>query len=231
MKRIIFPLDVSSKKEAIEFVNLLKEEVEIFKIGLELFCKYGPEIVKEITNLNVKIFLDLKLHDIPNTVYRAVRNLLQYNPLFITVHLEEYEKFKKFVYEKTLFNGFLGVTWLTSLSENNLHFLTDNPDLKVLDFVLKKAEIYYRANCCGIVCSAHEAKIVKEKFGDKLKIICPGIRLSDSSDDDQERVMTPERAVENGADFLVIGRPIREAENPLKVCREINFTLKNIEGG
>ena len=231
MKKIIFPLDVSSKKEAIEFVNLLKEEVEIFKIGLELFCKYGPEIVKEISNLNVKIFLDLKLHDIPNTIYKAVRNLLQYKPLFITVHLEEYEKFKKFVYDKTLFNGFLGVTLLTSLSEENLHFLTDNPNLSVSDFVLKKAEIYYKANCCGIVCSGYEAKKVKEMFGDKLKIICPGIRLTDSSKDDQERIMTPEKAVQNGADYLVIGRPIREAKDPLQVCREINIKLKNIEGG
>ncbi len=227
MKRIIFPLDVSNKGEAIDFVKLLKDEVEIFKIGLELFCKYGPEILKDISKFNVKIFLDLKLHDIPNTVYGAVKNLMNFNPFFITVHLEEYKKFKKFVYDRTNFKGFLGVTWLTSLDEEALQFLTENRDLSVTDFVLKKAEIYYKAGCCGIVCSAHEAKKVREKFGDRLKIICPGIRLSDSSSDDQARVMTPKEAVKNGADFLVIGRPIREANNPLKVCREINLRLND----
>ena len=180
MKRIIFPLDFSDKNEALNFVKLLKDEVEIFKVGLELFCKYGPEILEELYNLNVKIFLDLKLHDIPNTVYGAVKNLLKFEPLFITIHLEEYEKFKKFVYEPTNYNGFLGVTWLTSLDENSLHFLTENKKISVTDFVLKKAEIYHNANCCGIVCSPHEAKFVKEKFREKLKIICPGIRLTDS---------------------------------------------------
>ncbi len=225
MKRIIFPLDVSQKNDAIDFVKLLKDEVEIFKIGLELFCKYGPEILNDISKLNVKIFLDLKLHDIPNTVYGAVKNLLNFNPFFITIHLEEYEKFRKFVFDKTNFKGFLGVTWLTSLDENSLHFLTENKNMSVIDFVLKKAEIYYKSGCCGIVCSAHEAKKVKEKFGNKLKIVCPGIRLSESSSDDQERIMTPEKAIKNGADFLVIGRPIREANDPLEICRKINAEI------
>ncbi len=225
MKRIIFPLDVSQKNDAIDFVKLLKDEVEIFKIGLELFCKYGPEILNDISKLNVKIFLDLKLHDIPNTVYGAVKNLLNFNPFFITIHLEEYEKFRKFVFDKTNFKGFLGVTWLTSLDENSLHFLTENKNMSVIDFVLKKAEIYYKSGCCGIVCSAHEAKKVKEKFGNKLKIVCPGIRLSESSSDDQERIMTPEKAIKNGADFLVIGRPIREANDPLGICRKINAEI------
>lgn len=225
MKRIIFPLDVSDKNEALNFVKLLKDEVEIFKVGLELFCKYGPEILEKLYNLNVKIFLDLKLHDIPNTVYGAVKNLLNFNPFFITIHLEEYEKFRKFVFDKTNFKGFLGVTWLTSLDENSLHFLTENKNMSVIDFVLKKAEIYYKSGCCGIVCSAHEAKKVKEKFGNKLKIVCPGIRLSESSSDDQERIMTPEKAIKNGADFLVIGRPIREANDPLGICRKINAEI------
>ena len=227
MKKIIFPLDVSSKKEAIDFVNLLKSEVEIFKVGLELYCKYGNEILKEISKFNIKIFLDLKLHDIPNTVYGAVKNLLEYNPYFITIHLEEAEKFKKLVFEKTNFRGFLGITWLTSLDEKALHFLTDNKKISIIDFVLKKAEIYLNAGCCGIVCSPHEAKYVKEKFGDKLKIICPGIRLPDSHADDQERITTPELAIKNGADFLVIGRPIRNADDPLEVARRINLTINN----
>ncbi len=222
MKRIIFPLDVSDKDQAINFVKILKEEIEIFKIGLELFCKYGPQILEDIIRFNVKIFLDLKLHDIPNTVYGAVKNLLKYNPEFITIHLEESEKFKKIVYEKTNYKGFLGITWLTSLNEESLKSLTGNKNISVIEFVLKKTEIYLNAGCCGIVCSAHEAKIIKNKFGNKLKIICPGIRLSNSSVDDQERVMTPEKAIENGADYLVIGRPIRNADNPLEIARKIN---------
>jgi len=228
MKRIIFPLDVSSKDEALKFVKLLKDEVEIFKIGLELFCKYGPDILKEISKFDVKIFLDLKLHDIPNTVFGAVKNLIEFKPFFITIHLEEYEKFRKIVFEKTGFEGFLGITWLTSLDEESLHFLTGNEKISIIDFVLKKAEIYYRAGCCGIVCSAHEAKYVKKRFGNNLKIICPGIRLDSEKKDDQERIMTPERAIENGADFLVIGRPIRNADNPIEVAKKINEVINDI---
>ncbi len=227
MKRIIFPLDVSEKDEAFYYINILKEEVEIFKIGLELFCKYGPEILKDMSKFQVKIFLDLKLHDIPNTMLRAIKNLLKYNPYFLTIHLEEAEKFKKIVYDATSFNGFLGVTYLTSLDEKSLHFLTGNENLTIIDYVLKKAEIYFKANCFGIVCSPLEAKFVKEKFGNKLRIICPGIRFSENKVDDQERIMTPERAINNGADFLVIGRPIRNAKNPLEVCKNINLKINN----
>ena len=225
MKRIIFPLDFSDKNEALNFIQLLKDEVEIFKIGLELFCKYGPEILKEISKFQVKIFLDLKLHDIPNTMLGAIKNLLKYNPYFITIHLEEAEKFKKIVYDAIGFNGFLGVTYLTSLDEESLHFLTENKNLTIIDYVLKKAEIYFKANCYGIVCSPHESKFVKEKFGNKLKIICPGIRFSENKADDQERIMTPEKAIKNGADFLVIGRPIRNAKDPVEVCKRINVEI------
>ncbi len=229
MKRIIFPLDVSSKKEAIEFVKLLKSEVEIFKIGLELFCAYGPEILKEISKFNVKIFLDLKLHDIPNTIFGAVKNLLKFNPYFITVHLEEHEKFKRFVYERTNYKGFLGVTWLTSLNESSLQYLTENYKLTVEKFVLKKAEIYLKARCCGVVCSPFEAEAIRKRFQNNLKIICPGIRLTSSKEDDQERIATPEIAIKNGADYLVIGRPIREANDPLRLCKEINQRINKLE--
>ncbi len=225
MKRIIFPLDFSDIEEAEYFIEILKPEVDIFKIGLELFYKAGIKWVEKILKTHdIKIFLDLKLHDIPNTVYRAVKNLLYLNPTFITVHLDEYEKFYKFVVEPTGFKGFLAVSFLTSLNEKNLRDLTENRNITIIDFVLKKADYAFKSHCAGIVCSAYEAKFIKEKFGNSLKIITPGIRFKESSisNDDQERIVTPTEAIENGADYLVIGRPIRTAPNPLSLCKQIN---------
>jgi orotidine-5'-phosphate decarboxylase len=227
MKRIIFPLDVSNEEEAEYFIDTLKEEVEIFKIGLELFYKTGINWVKKIVSeKNIKLFLDVKLHDIPNTVYGAVKNLLHVNPYFITVHLEEYKNFKKYVYDKTLYNGFLSVTFLTSLDENDLHNLYVKENITVKDYVLKKAEIALNAGCKGVVCSAGEASAVKEKFGNSLTIVTPGIRLETNAKDDQKRTFTPYNAILNGSDFLVIGRPIRNAKDPLKTCREINEQIE-----
>jgi orotidine-5'-phosphate decarboxylase len=231
MKRIIFPLDVSDTKEAEHFIKLLNSEVEIFKIGLELFYKTGINWVENIKKkYDIKIFLDLKLHDIPNTVYRAVKNLLYLKPIFITVHLDEYKKFYQYVVEPSGFNDFLVVSFLTSLSEEDLKNLTNNRNITIKDFILKKAEFAYKSKCAGIVCSAQEAKYVKEKFGDSLKIITPGIRLKDGklSKDDQERVVTPVDAIKNGSDYLVIGRPIRTAENPLEICKKINQDINKI---
>ncbi len=225
MSRIIFPLDVSDLKEAEYFINLLQTEVGIFKIGMELFYKSGSQWVENIVKkFKIKIFLDLKLHDIPNTVYSAVKNLLFLKPEFITVHLDEYKKFYKYVVEPTQYKGFLVVSFLTSLSEEDLKVLTENKNITIRNFILKKAEFAYYSKCAGIVCSAFEAKYVKEKFGNKLKIITPGIRLKDNKlkNDDQERIVTPIEAIKNGADFLVIGRPIRTAKNPLEVCKKIN---------
>lgn len=226
--RIIFPLDFSDETTAEEYIRILKNHVGIFKIGLELFYKAGIGWVKKIVSEeNIKIFLDLKLHDIPNTVLGAVRNVLEVNPYFITVHLEEYTQFREKVFNTTKYNGFLNVTFLTSLDEKDLHNLFVREDISVTDYVLKKAEIAYKAGCRGVVCAASEASAVKEKFNKSLLVITPGIRLSSDNiaNDDQKRVVTPYNAILNGSDYLVIGRPIRNADNPVNVCEEINIQV------
>ncbi len=230
MSRIIFPLDVSDISEAEYFIKNLKEHVAMFKIGLELFYKTGCSWVKNIVEKeNIRIFLDVKLHDIPNTVLGAVKNLLDLEPFFITVHLDEAKQFKKIVYNNTKFKGFLSVSFLTSLSDSDLHNLYVNENITVTDYVLKKAEIALEAGCRGIVCAATEVKKVKDNFGDSLVVVTPGIRLKNVSvaGDDQKRIVTPYDAVINGSDYLVIGRPIRTADNPIEVCNRINAEVDN----
>lgn len=229
MKRIIFPLDVSDLKKAEYFIDTLKNDIDIFKIGLELFYKAGPDWVKNIVKQKkIKVFLDVKLHDIPNTVLGAVKNLLDIEPIFITVHLDESTQFFEKVYKQCKYEGFLCVSFLTSLNEKDLHNLYVKESITVKDYVLKKAEIAAGAGCRGIVCAATEAKYVKEKFGDELVIVTPGIRLKENNikNDDQKRVVTPYNAILNGSDYLVIGRPIRNAENPSEVCKKINQDIE-----
>ena len=229
MSRIIFPLDVSDISEAEHFIDILKEHVAMFKVGLELFFKAGFQWVFNISrSKNIKIFLDVKLHDIPNTVLGAVMNLLPMEPYFITVHLDEAEQFRNIVYNKSEYSGFLCVSFLTSLNEEDLHNLFVEKNIKISDYVLKKAELALEAGCKGIVCSASEAKAVKEKFGNSLVVVTPGIRLKDSGiiNDDQKRIVTPFDAILNGSDYLVIGRPIRTADNPAEVCQKINAEVE-----
>jgi orotidine-5'-phosphate decarboxylase len=228
MSRIIFPLDFSNVSEAEYFIDILKEHVAMFKIGLELFYKAGPNWVKNIVKeKNIKLFLDVKLHDIPNTVLGAVRNLLDINPEFITVHLDEAKQFREIVYKKSKFEGFLCVSFLTSLNDADLHNLYVDKSITVSDYVLKKAELSVEAGCKGLVCSASEAGRVKAEYGDELVVVTPGIRLQEGNvtGDDQKRIVTPYEAVLNGSDFLVIGRPIRRAKNPVEVCEKINIEV------
>ncbi len=225
MKKIIFPLDTNNINEAEALIISLKSDIDIFKVGLELFCFAGPQWVREIVKKHhIKIFLDLKLHDIPNTVLGAVRSILDIEPIFITVHLDEATQFYNTVYKNTLYEGFLCVTFLTSLDESDLHNLYVSKDISIKDYVIKKAELALKAGCKGIVCAAKESKFVKEKFGDSLSIITPGIRLIESGvpNDDQKRIVTPYDAIINGSDYLVIGRPIRNSLNPQATCKEIN---------
>jgi len=229
MSRIIFPLDVSDISEAEYFIDILKDNVAMFKVGLELFFKAGKAWVYNLSkNKNIKIFLDVKLHDIPNTVLGAVMNLLDIDPFFITVHLDEANQFRKIVYNKSKYSGFLCVSFLTSLNEDDLHNLYVEKNIKISDYVLKKSELAIAAGCKGVVCSASESEIVKERFGNSLVVVTPGIRLEENSieNDDQKRIVTPYNAIINGSDYLVIGRPIRNANEPVEICKKINSEVE-----
>ena len=231
---IVFPLDVPTHDEAIRYVTLLKDHVGLFKVGLELFISQGPDILKAIREISeAKIFLDLKLHDIPATTNRAFTAASQYGPEFVTVHCDEGGGILRDVAENNPGNTkILAVTLLTSLNQKNLTNLgyaeTYVDDLSGL--VLLKARLAKDAGCHGIVCSGHEVAMVRSELGPDLIVVTPGIRPAWSlvSQDDQKRVVTPQMAVNRGADYIVVGRPIRDAGDPADAAKKV---AEEIEAG
>ena len=234
--RLIFPLDVPDAQEARKHVTLLGEHLGVFKIGLELFVSEGPAIVDTIADLtDAGIFLDLKFHDIPATVQKAIRSgscLRRAN--FITVHCDP-GLLAAVAAEVPEHTKVLAVTVLTSLDARQLAALGIQSELaaEVVKLVVQRARIAKEAGCAGIVCSGHEAEAVKEECGDGLLVVTPGIRpeWGDVSKDDQRRIVTPYQAVRNGADYIVVGRPIRAATDPVEaavmVANEIQRGLED----
>ncbi|MGD8371178.1 MAG: orotidine-5'-phosphate decarboxylase [Syntrophobacterales bacterium] len=221
--RLIFPLDVPDAEQARKYVKLLGDQVGVFKVGLELFVSEGPAIVDAIADLtDAKIFLDLKFHDIPATVQRAIRSgscLRRVN--FITVHCDPV-LLEAVVAEVADHIKILAVTVLTSLDSNALLSLGIREELAAepIQLVLQRASLAKQAGCAGIVCSGREATAVKKTFGEDLLVVTPGIRpdWGNVDKDDQARVVTPYLAVKNGADYIVVGRPIREATDPVEAA-------------
>ncbi len=229
---IIFPLDVSSLNEAKQYVQLLSGHVGMFKVGLELFIRTGPEIITFIKDNGADIFLDLKLHDIPATVLRAMRGIADLNVKFATVHCGESETMLRSAVEGSGGRvGVLGVTVLTSVSGDDIKHSGFN-EVYVSDMsrlVMKRARMAKDAGVAGIVCSGLEVKMIKENFGSEFITVTPGIRPAEGmGKDDQQRVVTPGQAVKNGADYLVIGRPIRDAKDPKAAARKISEEIENI---
>ena len=232
---IVFPLDLPTYDQAMSYVDRLKDQVGLFKVGLELFISQGPRILKSIRDTaGAGIFLDLKLHDIPATVKRAFMSASKYRPRFVTIHCDEGEELLRSVAEDNPGDTkILAVTVLTSLDQKKLKALgyddkfTD--DLSAL--VLLKARMAKAAGCHGVVCSGLEVAIIKRELGPEFLAVTPGIRPAWSvvDQDDQKRIVTPADAVKNGADYVVIGRPIRDAKDPadaaMRVAEEIESAL------
>lgn len=232
---IIFPLDVPTAAEARKYVELLTDDVGMFKVGLELFVRSGPDIVKLIQACGpAGIFLDLKLHDIPATVSGAMKVIAEYCVRFVTVHCGESPAMLQAAVSAAGPVGVLGVTVLTSVSADDIRAAGFNPeyagDLSAL--VMKRATMAKAAGCAGIVCSGLEVKSVKANFGRDFIAVTPGIRpLWDAGGkDDQKRITTPAQAVQNGADYLVIGRPIRNAGDPRAAARRIAAEIDEVKG-
>jgi orotidine-5'-phosphate decarboxylase len=228
---IVFPLDVPSVKTAQHYVELLSESVGMFKVGLELFIRSGPEIIDFIkTSGTADVFLDLKLHDIPETVFRAMERIADLGIAFATVHCGETFRMLEAAVEGAKGRvGILGVTVLTSVTSEDIKasgfremFYGDMGRL-----VVKRAAMAKAAGCTGIVCSGLEVKIIKEQFGRNFIAVTPGIRpgWDVAEKHDQRRITTPARAVSDGSDYLVIGRPIRDAKDPkaaaVRIAQEI----------
>jgi orotidine-5'-phosphate decarboxylase len=224
---IIFPLDVASSGEAKKYVALLAESVGMFKVGLELFIHSGSEIIRFIHSQGAaRVFLDLKLHDIPATVGRAMARIAALEVAFATVHVGETRSMLEAAVEGSRGRvGVLGVTVLTSVSAADLEAAGYRRELcnDVRHTVMRKAQIAHATGCAGVICSGLEAKQIKEKFGKDFLAVTPGVRpnWAVAEKEDQKRISTPARAVAAGADYLVIGRPIRDAQDPRKAAARI----------
>jgi len=223
--QLIVALDVDTFDEAKKLVDILGDEVEIFKVGSQLFTTYGPEAVRYLLKTGKKVFLDLKFHDIPNTVANAITAAVGLKEggqgiFMCTLHTAGGQEMLqraseaatkaagKFQVKRPLL---LGITALTS----------DEKKDSIGQFVLKKAVLAKEAGLEGVVASSQEAALIRKKLGDDFIIVTPGIRPAGTEADDQKRITTPSEAVAQGSNFLVVGRPIVKAENPKEAAKGI----------
>lgn len=216
---LIVALDVPSLDEAERLAEKVARHVGWFKIGLELFSRVGPKCVEKLSEM-APIMLDLKLHDIPATVARAARALSELEVGMLTVHAAGGEEMLRQAAAAAPSVKLLAVTVLTSLDKSALSRVGVDEDL---EGVVRKRAVLARDNgCAGVVASPIEAPSLRVALGDGPLIVTPGIRLSDSTTDDQKRIATPRSAIASGADYIVVGRPIRDASDPARAARAIS---------
>ena len=232
-EKIILALDGLSKNEIINFLKKCPH-IRWVKVGLELFCKEGPEIIKILRKMEKKIFLDLKIYDIPNTMYATCYQISKLGVDIISVHASAGSRALKISKKASLEASselnlkppiILGVTVLTSFSQEDIKIDFDI-QTSIEDNVLKLAELSFRSGLDGCVCSPRELRTLRLTYDENFKLITPGIRLEETVKHDQKRVMTPKKAILSGASKLVIGRSITQSENPARVfwdiCKSIN---------
>lgn len=218
---VFVALDVAERQRAVELAKVLSPHIGGFKIGLELFCSLGPSIVEEIGAANT--FLDLKLHDIPNTVAGTSRALAKLGVHIFNVHClggrDMMRAAGEAAREQNASTKIIGVTILTSHDEPSLHALGLNDSPR--DAVRRLALLARESGLDGVVCSPQEIELVREECGADFLIVTPGIRPAGSAIGDQKRVLSPREALDKGADWLVIGRPITGASDPAAAAREL----------
>ena len=223
-KRIIVALDSSNFYKVKKLAETLKKEVYAFKIGYQFFFNFGIKGYKKIHSICPNIFLDLKLHDIPNTVEKGLDALLKIKPKLTTIHISGGDQMMKAAIKNKKNTKVLGVSILTSIDNSQTKKFYNQKDVSIL--VRKFSKFAKKNKLDGVVCSPNEIKYVRKEVGKNFIIVTPGIRINNKiKSDDQKRIQTPKKAIELGADYLVIGRPITESKNPLKVLKEINKTL------
>jgi orotidine-5'-phosphate decarboxylase len=223
--KIIVALDVAAEKEALNLVAQLRGDISFFKVGLQLYTAAGPEIVRKILADGAKVFLDLKLHDIPNTVARAVESAAEFGVQMLTIHLSGgTEMTLAAVAARNEGMSILGVTVLTSLTNESLQEIGITE--RINQHVLRLTQLGVSAGIDGIVASPFEVQTLRAEFGDKIKIVTPGVRPGWADAGDQKRFMTPRDALAAGADYLVIGRPITAHPKPHEAVAIILDELK-----
>ena len=226
--RLIVALDVDSEEKAVAMAEKLKSDVKLFKIGLELFSSCGPRIVERIRETGCEVFLDLKFHDIPTTVAKAASSITKLEPFMFNVHaLGGYEMMKRTV-EAVIDESkrldlvrprILAVTILTSLDEKAMKEIGLNAGSK--EDVLRLAHLAKKAGLDGVVASPSETKALRKELGKDFLIVTPGVRPEWAAANDQKRIATPGAAIKDGADYIVVGRPITASKNPAEAARDI----------
>jgi orotidine-5'-phosphate decarboxylase len=222
-QRLIVALDVSSSTAAQKIVAAVGDSARAYKVGMQLYTAQGPAIVRDLVGSGRRVFLDLKYHDIPNTVGSAVREAAQLGVSMVTVHAGGGRKMLRAAVEagqgvnKELL--VLAVTVLTSLDESDLNMLGIRGN--VLDQVLRLGALALSNGCGGVVASAREAAALRGEFGREFAIVTPGVRPAGAGAHDQARIVTPAEAIAAGASYIVVGRPITEAADPAAEARAI----------
>ena len=233
MSEIFVALDTDDSVKAVKFAQKVAGKIDGFKIGLELFCSGGPEIVRKIADFG-KVFLDLKFHDIPNTMTKASLKVAKLPIFMFNVHaLAGYEAMKSVCDEVRKQNDtvkIIAVTMLTSFNKETMEQTGIKAD-SVFDQVIRLAEMTQKSGLNGVVCSPHEVTEIKKICGKDFMTVVPGIRPAEAEINDQKRVATPSVAKKNGADILIIGRPIYQANEPLAVIESIRKDMEETHAG
>ena len=224
---VIVALDYDNQDSALTLADRLDPTLCRLKVGKELFTAAGPSVVKKLTDRGFDIFLDLKFHDIPNTVAKAIGTAADLGVWMTNVHASGGSRMMSAAKQALDGKGsdmlLIGVTVLTSMDVSDLEEVGVQGNASAQ--VLRLAELAKNSGLDGVVCSAQEAKLLKESLGQGFKLVTPGIRLADSVADDQRRIVTPADALALGSDYLVIGRPITKSTDPLATLLEINHSL------
>ncbi|PXF63058.1 orotidine-5'-phosphate decarboxylase [Kangiella spongicola] len=225
--KILVALDYHDKNKALELIEQLNPQLCGLKVGKEMFTLFGPSFVKELVDKNYNVFLDLKFHDIPNTVAKACQAAAELGVWMINVHASGgrvmMEKAREALLETDNKPLLIAVTMLTSMNEQVYSELGYERNLA--DQVSHLAQMTLDSGLDGVVCSSWEAEQLKQQCGKDFKLITPGIRPVGSEQGDQSRIMTPQQAINAGSDYLVIGRPITKADDPYQALCEISESL------
>lgn len=230
MNKICLALDVDSYEKAMALVKTLKDHVGCFKVGKELFTRFGPRIVDDIHRERGRVFLDLKFHDIPNTVKGAARAAAEMGVFMFNVHASGGQAMMEAAIEGVKMSGrkdviVLGVTVLTSIDQKIL-----SDELRIHDaledHVVRLAQLAQKSGLSGVVASAKEIKFIRKACGDDFVILTPGVRPLWDQTHDQKRVMTPKEAAQAGADYIVVGRTVTGAEDPMKAIEKVEAEIQ-----
>ena len=221
--KLILALDIEDRNDALDLLKRAGNQLDWVKIGLQMFTKYGPDYVREIADLGKKVFLDLKLHDIPNTVAKAVESVSELPISMLTIHtcggsemmqraVEAQQKHKPDL-------QLLGVTVLTSMNDEQLAGVGVND--RIPEQISRLAQLAKTSGMSGLVCSPLEVQMLKSQLGPEVKLVTPGVRPIGADAGDQKRIMTPAKAKAAGSDYIVVGRPIYKADDPKQAVASI----------